>query len=1101
MLTRFISDRSFDAFNVEYPYDDNLEIKNIQLNVDGNLNYNIIPSFKETKDIKTNNYVLTILSRNDNLGTFLNFKDEINDRNSLSYVYSNSSVNIDENALFWRVDNQNFVLDNSFDKLDRTNIFKIDFLDDSKCKIYHEKNNQQSVLSYSLLLSSLKFVSLTAENIDIYPKEFDYILDSEKIIFYVKNDIGNFAIKKQNTSLIINYVSEFNQDNSFYLKRKDEIDILENINNWVSYQNTFNKNNLNVSEDRSHFDIKNNHLFTTTINSIFSALPVNVMTLKNQLNQENDQSRGNVFLGENETNLKEYESIFTGGWRELGYDKINLGYTSYTTPFVFKSGKTTYFHVPHEIYPYEKLNVNSSKLAESGAVGGNCPLNSDKIWKKLKNYRETSPYSLPHEENTGQWLCTWLSAGNPDTRPVWMDRYYNPSKTTPYVALSAIATEIVYKDSFNCLDLDSEISDVKSSLTFEKGVYYAYMHLGKNDYENLIKESISSKILYDNLQTYQRTNFFDLESFENEYLFEGKEYGYIESSKKFENNNATFSFFLEKEDWNKPSGNLIFGNYINNGFGFYNYVLNTPYFLLKENENTLVVLNNKLQYIDDLSTENLTLCSIKGISRRNGFENIHVFTEDFKLIEFDLRGTIVDSNSAIKSVLNLSSNDEIYSVTNDEYHSYVWTSNGIARVDLSSNIVDITSEKTSIGSDVERNLLVDDQKNIYKIYGKQPIKRGTDIYFLSSNNIKSYSTTLSSISNLLQTPNSIDCFNVSKEGDLDVVTDDNYLVYNNNELKYAFTLSLSSNSLSAKQFSYSEKFEYGEIKKYKNIFCQNEEGSYVIRFDENYNRETIKLDKKYDIVQNNLDISNYNHNVQCLSAKYGEETYHFKVKLLNKVNLEDYNEINFIINSNDLSTGYCHFVFSIDCYNGIANFYLDGQLYESINFIPKKYILSNTFNERIFYGCNGYFNGVPSFKYFKDVSDFTIKGFKLKENYIINKALEREEAVYFYSKIYPPNDLKYNMPSSTRSFIDSMEKVFNFNIPMFKSTRFKLNILNSGIAYENLRKELEEHISERLKDYLPFYTKLEGFEWIDTVARPVVLEGDYNVSNTLTNIL
>jgi hypothetical protein len=37
MLTRFISDKSYDTMNVEYPFDDNMDIKNIQLNVDGNL--------------------------------------------------------------------------------------------------------------------------------------------------------------------------------------------------------------------------------------------------------------------------------------------------------------------------------------------------------------------------------------------------------------------------------------------------------------------------------------------------------------------------------------------------------------------------------------------------------------------------------------------------------------------------------------------------------------------------------------------------------------------------------------------------------------------------------------------------------------------------------------------------------------------------------------------------------------------------------------------------------------------------------------------------------------------------------------------------------
>ena len=85
--------------------------------------------------------------------------------------------------------------------------------------------------------------------------------------------------------------------------------------------------------------------------------------------------------------------------------------------------------------------------------------------------------------------------------------------------------------------------------------------------------------------------------------------------------------------------------------------------------------------------------------------------------------------------------------------------------------------------------------------------------------------------------------------------------------------------MSAKQLSYCEKFEYGELRKFKNILCQNSNESYIIQLDEKNNQNLIKLNQKYDLIQNNLDISNYNHNIQCLSAKYNESNYHFKARL------------------------------------------------------------------------------------------------------------------------------------------------------------------------------------------------------------------------------
>jgi hypothetical protein len=71
---------------------------------------------------------------------------------------------------------------------------------------------------------------------------------------------------------------------------------------------------------------------------------------------------------------------------------------------------------------------------------------------------------------------------------------------------------------------------------------------------------------------------------------------------------------------------------------------------------------------------------------------------------------------------------------------------------------------------------------------------------------------------------------------------------------------------------------------------------------------------------------------------------------------------------------------------------------------------------------------------------------------------------------------------------------------MFKSSNFKINITNSGINYDDIKKDMEEYIKDKVKDYLPFYTNLQKIEWVDLNSTPLKIEGDYNVSNTLTQI-
>jgi hypothetical protein len=1110
MLTRFISDKSYDTVDITYPQDSDVKFENFNVGVDGNLNYTALPILSDAKDLKINNYVLNIISKNDKLSNLISLDQENKIKNKMCYFYSSSSIYIDDSSRYWKFDSNFISVSTNYNNYNEKNIFEIDFIDNEKCKIYHNEDTLKYILAYSIALSSVKSVPLTANNFENYTTIFNYNLtDENKIILYVKTNLGNYSLKKQNSKLIISPNNNIVKDNFFYIKKITNLNESLLQNNWLSYDTNFNKNNLEIESEKSHFDVKNNFLLTTTINAISSAtLPINLLTLKNQLNQENEQSRGNVFLNENETNLKEYESIFTGGYREFGYDKINLGFTSYSTPFTFKSGKTTYFHVPHDIYPYKTLNINSSKLVESGAIGGNSPLNSDKIWKKLRNYRETSPYSDPQEEHSGQWLCTWLSAGNdPRIKPIWMDRYYKPSKTTPFLALSAISTEIVYVDGFNCLDLKDNVSDVKSSLTFEKGCYYAYMHLGRNDYLNLITESISAKIHYTELNEYQNTNFKDLDPVKNTYHFDGKSYGYIDSEKKFDYNIVTFSFFAEKDNWEIPSGNMIFGNYVDKGFGFYNYLLNTPYLILKTDNNNLQILNNDLKEIDKLSTENLTLCGIAGISRRNGFDNIHIITNDFKLIEIDLKGTVVDSNNTIVNTLSLKASDKIFSITNDKNNCYVHTSSGVAAIDLYSNIVKSKPIKRNITTTYTTSsyIVADDKENVYRFYGRQPIFRNDNIYAMDdTNKLFSYSTTLSTLSTYIETQGNIRCFNIDSNDSINAVTTNNKLYeYKGNVLVNTIDLPLlSTYSLSARVFNFCEKFEYGELKKYKQIYCTDRltNDPYILQIDENYNQKLLKFNKKYSRIQPNLDLTGYNFNRGYIQKEYGDNNYNFKVKLLNRVNDEDYIELNFIIKSYHLGTGLRHFVFSIDTYNGIGDLYLDGVLYERINFEGKKYTLSNTFNGRIYYGSNGYHNGTLALKYFKDIKDFTYSNIKISDIFIINKALNRFESLYFYNLVYPSNDIKYNMPSGTRSFIDKIERTFNFNIPMFKSNYFNLKILNSGIKYDDIRKDIESEIRNKVSEYLPFYSKLNNFDWLDTVSTDVVIEGDYNVSNTLTDI-
>lgn len=1101
MITRFISDEIFKPLNFEYRYDDNVKINSYEVGVDGNLNYSVTPSFSGIKDLKINNYTLNILSGNERLTDFI-VLDQLNDvKNKICYIFYNPNENtVDENTFFWKFETNFISVSTVSENFNDFNIFEVEFIDSFNCKIFYNAINEKYALTYSTFLSSVQFVTLTARNFENYNTIFKYIYNKgdNQIFFYVNDTLNQFAVTYSNNKLILKKLDEYEITNRFFIKKIEDLESIKTNINWVSYKDDKNSNNLNVNNDKSYYNVKNNFLFSSLINSISSTIPINILTLKNQLNQENNQSRGNVFLNENETNLKEYESIFTGGYKEIGFEKINLGYTSYTTPFEFKSGKTTYFHVPHDIYPYKKLNINASKLAENGAVAGNCPLNSDKVWKKMANYKYSSPYGNAQEENTGQWLCAWLSAGSgPEVRPVWMDRFYKPNVATPFIAMSAIAEEIRYENSFDCYDIESGITDVPSSLTFERGCYYIYNHLGKNDYVNLIK-TLSGNIFYNKLDSYKKTNFLDLDIDSNLYVFDGKTYGFIDSDKKFNYNQATFSFFGNKDNWETPNGNQIFGNYTNKGFGFFNYVSSTPYLLFKKN-NAVEILNNNFEKIGSFSTSNISNSGIAGISRRGSFENLHVITDDFKLIEFDVNGSIVDVISDLKQSL---SGDYINSVTNDDLYCYVQSNSGLIQIDLNTNNVS-QFELTNIAGSGTNNYIVANRFNeLFSIKGENPICWEDKIYFIDNNQIKVFLTSLSSTESFISLDEEITSFNIDIDGKIYVTSKDKLYVYSDRfNLNNTFSLSSSeSDSLTAKSLTFIETFEYGELKKYKSIFLKDNVNNFIITLDESNTQSIKKIDKNYELIQKNLTISNYNFNTQYLFSFFGRNNYSFKVKLINQLNSEDTIDLIFLIKSKDIATGNRHFLFTIDCLNGLADFYLDGQLYQSQTFEGGKYSFTKIFQDIIYFGCDSFFNGTPAFQHFKDVSNYTYKDIEIENFYMFDKYINKFEALYFYSEKYPPNDLLFNMPCGSRNFIDTVDKIFTFNLPKYKSNIFDLNILNSGILYADIREDLTQYINEKLTDFIPAYSSLRKINWLETVSKPIYLEGDYNQSNTLTNL-
>lgn len=492
--------------------------------------------------------------------------------------------------------------------IDNRYFFTIVFESDTLCKIEHVVDGIARYLTadnYGQLFFA--FDTNTDSLQEASPQLFYYTYDREYNYIVFGKDYSNIAWylaynPTANNLTLVQAVTgsdtvPYPQESIFTcITRSVEPNDTLLVDPWVSYNPDFFTNTQNILPEKSVNDVNSNLLINSEyLQQTNNTISVNALSLKNTNTPENLQSRNNPFQSnkspyfvENDVEFRDYKKLYTGSNQTLGNDNITLGYESYTTNIILPKDKISYFHIPQTLFPFSQLNINDSGLIEAGAIAGDHPVKSDKIFKKQASAKYTSPFGTSSDEDNGMYLCSWLSGGaNPTNKPLWVDRYYNPSKITFINALTSRTLKAIsYNTVFDSLvqqvgyipDTD-EVFDKPSDLIFEPGTYYAYHHYGPKDVANYI-QTLQNVLVEKGITKYFYTdssiNYADASSL-NEYIFNGQQYGMTNSLSGIqESNQFTLIFDMYNSDWSKPFANQIIGNFQDDGFGLFNENLITP---------------------------------------------------------------------------------------------------------------------------------------------------------------------------------------------------------------------------------------------------------------------------------------------------------------------------------------------------------------------------------------------------------------------------------------------------------------------------------------------------------------------------------------------
>lgn len=905
-----------------------------------------------------------------------------------------------------------------------------------------------------------------------------------------------------------------------------EIVDLNGVLNQQKIENSFFPLYEDIGEDFK-YKYKRNFQYLVPINK--NTLPyeknTNIVTLKNNI-----PALGNHSLSKYNESFRNYNKIHTGE-SNIDFDQIYLSFSSDIYSLELPSDKVTYFHVPSDMGEYTQININDTNLSEDGAMGGDSPLNSDKIFKKLYNYGNNTNYGNPKGLLNGKYLCSWFyyNSVEPD-KSVWLDRFYSPSsinkldalKETTYNILNSFYNNVgeeqftlssywesvrigefinadIFGDALSSFvfgEFDDEfvigiieetikrvgVFDVKSSMTFEPECLYAYHHIGSesssiilNKYrDNIISEDFDENgVLDKNGQIL--------------YHVKGGDYYSKDISYALDNSHITITFDLIASNPEKIVSEQIIGNYTNeSGFGLFKDHPTTPFqYAFKDNSLRVFdynynLISNKLIDVGD---------EINNIGLISPFMSYFVYGKNTKTLYELNQGNVISNR------LNLSSYSNI--LTNTPYSIELY---GGAMHMLADNgkIVWVNSRNNEIY-----------EYDVFNYYDSNSATYITPSFPM--NGLHSLSIT--------ETHGTLVLLNTYK---FEINSKDQIFIYENGE-KY-----LDKYPKGLREFGKTKNLIYFEndgivdfiIDQFDELYVLTYSGklywvdykshkvtaNFVDTIFENSDKSLnlnyyIKGGVKYDFLDiKNLDdgrIQRYSKNLSKYNtlSSFNTENYYFnnfnssrvykyfinkkefnyRITLENIYDSSDVKNINIPIKFVDLKSSKNKFTLVLNNNKGNISLFLNDTLYYSTEFQRNKYYFNTNILDKPVYCGMSLYNYTPLNNIIGDDA-YISSGYSISNFKIYDKALSYYDILCLNRKDVKNKPLVLNLKISNRSYIEEIKKWFVQNKSFRKSEYIDINITTEHLK-ENEKKMIEFYIRNELKKEMNLNSKIRNINF------------------------
>ncbi len=1026
--------------------------------------------------------------------------NSLNPSADIKYLYINSDSGLSANNVERRYEVKSL----SSTEFDNSVYIELEFIDEKFLRIKHNNGKYDFFLN-STVSNQLVFYSYKSdlENSPVEGSDvFRYIVDSDGYIQLFKNTGETLnIITLSGSRLVLTPIlsGRINKSSENLIKINFTFNkaLLKSNASWVSYD--INKiNELGINALKSDYDRQGQYLLHTGYSDSEQVINLNYLTLNTERSEKGHIKRGsNMFYGSPsvpDAQFREYTTLYTGQDQEKGNDNISLNYVFYDKDITARSGTDTYFTVPSSIYPFEKLNINDARFTLNGSLGGTTPRVADKVYL---NRKYTSQY------NNGRYLCTWLSASNPQDIGVWVDRYYYPDilskdnalKGNPNYAPSFYDNVDVSNIPNNKLDVSrNAYFDKKSDLALEPNAKMRYERLGEVDFENIVKTAqpyVSGFNTFininNNAELYQDSTIF----------YNGTRYNRYNVANINEAGQFTVSFEAYI-DPSKTYGYQLLGNKTTHGFGVRNDALITPFTYVKQGKelhifNSDNVFLSKVYFDTDIQDiilgkplEDFFISCVNGL-----FYRVNALGNKLKL-------EIIPEIAEYKNYLQ--EEDHIIFLLPDSLEEGRGRCVQVSKTNFEAINVTAIALPIYNGVPLDSNSIYKYNNILYRLPGDRVKVNGVDsdmIFFIESRRkLMRYNFRENSIIEFART---------LSEGpiitDFGIDTDQNIIIAYKDKIagftskrERLFSTSLSSVGLSSNiiaSVDFSRGFYLNEtprdILKLVTIdpITFNQTIVAVDRDDENLLLQTTatnltaqkstydNLTRETDVYER-LPLTNFNYLLQFSKPN----SLKFDITLVNYLSSENIVTRNINFSLENIDIGYHTFTYRFDSIQGNASLFVDGKLYKNLTFPPGKYKLQNIFADDFFIGSTGFFNGVDLATYLQQPGAFFIKDLYIKNLFLFDKAIADDEVISLNLFKKPISDIVLSIPGGQRNNMEEIERVFKYSGSSSANT-VNIYLNNLNITNQTFRNNIKNTILQEAKSILPVGVTINDIKFIN----------------------